>query len=158
MRESIGTALYCGLMERDDRDTPVTRIAAFSMSPRLGTLLWRLKYANDAKAHKPAMLIIASKLPRHFPLPYKQRVAEAALREWLHDSCRVCNGARELVTETLRIACTGCEGSGKHRYSDKERERNLGGPGVKMIARAMAVITGSDIDTCRVTTYQLERT
>lgn len=157
MRESIAAALYSGLDDAPERDTPVTRIAAFSRAPRLGTLLWRLKYANDAAAHKPAMLIIASKLPRHMTQTFRQKVATAALREWLHDSCRVCNGARELVTETLRIACTGCGGHGKHRYSDREREGLLGGPGVKMIAKAMSVITSQDITTCRVTISQLER-
>ena len=152
----MAAALHSSLKDGPG-DCPVTRLAAFAHAPRLGTLLWRLKYSNDAAAHKPAVLIIASKLPRHMGLDYRRRVATAALREWLHDSCRTCNGARELVTETLRITCPACAGSGRHRYSDKERERNLGGPGAKLIGKALQVITGQDVTVCRVTLHELER-
>lgn len=153
MRESIANALYSGLGDSPEADTPVTRIGAFAGSTRLGTLLWRLKYANDAKSHKPVMLLLAQGLPRTMTWTYRRQIASQALQEWLYDMCFTCLGAKHVMADEKRVICPACEGLGKRRYNDKDRQGLSG----QWLAEVSKTISEHDIDTDARTKARLER-
>ena len=158
MRESIATALYQGLGDEADKDTPITRIAAFAGSTRLGTLLWRVKYANDPKSYRPALLLIVKVLPNHVSRPTRTRIADWALKEWLHDMCRDCLGAKYMMVEERKIICQTCQGLGKHRYTNKERATALRSSNLdQLLAECARLISEHDIRTEVTTSERLDR-
>jgi hypothetical protein len=108
-------------------ESDLDRIAAMGFTSRLGSMLWRLKYANDRRAYKPAKLLLAKQAKSGFDIGI--RLCELALREWCMPQCEVCLGMKEIMVEDLRIICSGCDGIGVRRYSDRERERLAGLPG-----------------------------
>lgn len=160
MRESIATALYQGLGDELDKDTPITRITAFAGSTRLGTLLWRVKYANDPKAFRPAVLLIVKAMPGRTPWHLRARIADWCLREWLHDMCRTCLGAKYIMADERKIVCATCDGLGKHRYTNRERSLGMGMDAIKLdplMAECARVISEHDIRTEVTTAQRLDR-
>lgn len=52
-------------------------------------------------------------------------LAIAAIDEWVNDLCRACHGAKVIKdpeTQAVILTCPTCHGSGKHRYTDAERQ------------------------------------
>jgi len=103
---------------------PVDRLGAFSKGSRLGTLLWRLKYGQDHKCYKPAVLLLAKEMSLQSLIG--TRLCAMAIHEWLLPHCEVCRGAREMIIGPKRIVCLECEGYGVKRYSNRERDQFLG--------------------------------
>lgn len=159
IREAVASALHSGLKDSSERETPVDRLRAFSAGgSRLGTLLWRLKYANDQMSYKAAALLISRELPRNVYGNTRRKIAEWALYEWCFPMCRTCLGAKEVLAGELMIQCRTCEGRGSHRYTDREREMALGsskfGP---LLGQAAKVIKQHDMETAVVTLQRLDR-
>jgi hypothetical protein len=125
-REIMGGALNTSDLSVRPWESDVDRVAAMGKTSRLGSLLWRLKFANDPACYKPALYLLAKRLNTSRAILVK--LCELAIREWCLPQCDVCQGAREIIVEDLRIVCKGCEGHGIKRYSDREREAFLGLP------------------------------
>jgi len=162
VREAIGTAFNKGLGDSPERqEAPVTKIGALAAVPRLGALCYRLKYANDARAFAPCVLLLAKKLPRKVGIGMRKRIAECALKEWVADGCRACLGAGVTMFGARKVVCDMCQGTGKHRHSDWERSRAMkvpdAGKWAKLIGEAHRIIVGADGMTGMVVRFQLER-
>lgn len=153
MRESIGSSLDKSLLDRAE-NAPVVRIAALAKAPRLGSMLWRLKYGADAACYKTAALLHARRLPRYIGHTMRRQAAETALREWLSDLCHTCLGAREMMIGERRVVCGTCNGLGMRRYSDRDRG---GGKVSQMVGKCLQAITAADLQTAHITAHQLER-
>ncbi|MDE3023613.1 MAG: hypothetical protein KGI54_17505 [Pseudomonadota bacterium] len=126
LRESVAAALNSSLDSDDLHERPVDRLGAFSKSERIGTLLWRVKYDNDAKSYKPALLL----LTRLFRKQKESRnfihsICKCVLDEWLMDKCRHCGGNGQVIQAQTLVQCSSCNGTGIHRFKDRERARAL---------------------------------
>jgi len=153
MRESIATALYDGLGDEPEKSTPVTRLAAFAGASRLGTALWRLKYAKDLTSYNTALLLLVKKLPKTLTRSYRTKIVAQALQEWYDETCRTCLGVRHVMVEDKKVLCAACDGLGKHRYSDRERAGLSG----NWLAECSKIISEHDIETDVRTRERLER-
>lgn len=125
-REVMGGAFGSDDLSTKVWESDLDRIAAMGFSNRLGSLLWRLKYGNDPRSYRPALLLLAKSAKSGFPVG--KRLCELAIKEWCMPQCEVCRGAKEIIVEDLRIVCKGCDGIGIRRYSNRERERLAGLP------------------------------
>lgn len=103
-----------------DTDT----LAAVALSDRqFGSLLFRVKYANDASSYKRLEEEFGWDVKKRAALegwPQRvdeSRVAKESLKHWLNDLCPVCNGKGVKKMEFVDILsdepCNHCEGSGK---------------------------------------------
>ena len=156
-RELLGKDLP-DTLESDYREMPIDRIGAFSRGSRLGTLLWRLKYASDASCFKPAVFLLAKGTSLQSEIG--KRVCAMAVSEWLMPNCLTCFGAKEMIFGQKRVTCPDCEGHGVKRYADKERDRYLGSrfkPWAKKYAAVMALLTGAEKSVNPVMHDQLEK-
>ncbi len=158
IRETVASALDSGLKDSPERETPLDRVTAFAGASRLGTLLWRLKYANDPRAFKPASLLIGKKLPRNLHGSMRITIAQRALKEWCMPMCETCNGAKEVMRGDKMVECKTCNGTGKRRHT--EVDRMLDGVTPRMaplLGAAFQVIREHDVDTAVVTLQRLDR-
>lgn len=157
MREAISKTLSSSL-EWDDseHETAVDKLTAFSYSDRMGTLLWRVKYSNDASSYKPVVYLLAKSLPR-LNRGIAIRVAEQSLREWLASFCTSCSGSRVARDGDKVIDCQTCRGVGARRYTDAERAAFIGANMSKQVDYILNVIGGIDISVAVKTRIRLEK-
>lgn len=165
MRESVGLSCnstdleWCEFSVHDiDRLTALAY--AGKVSP-LGAEMYRLLVAGDQQSFVRATNIVADKIRGRnisdgLPFSWRLQIARQAVGEIVSPHCRVCNGAREIIEPErgLRIVCTGCAGSGTHRYSDRERARGIGVDLVgytdkmrRLFDKAFSAVTGEIIAT-----------
>lgn len=150
MRESLASALYSSLKETLS-DGPVTRLHAFSKAPRLSTLLWRLKYAQDLGCFVECQRMLEREMsPRRSRAGQRLRACEQALGEWIRDQCEVCLGAGVMMIEDLKITCDGCGGLGRKRYSDQERGNT------RLVQEVLGLISKFDSIPGHVMRHELE--
>ena len=119
-RSSLGHDLASTLESSSYHEMPVDRLGAFSRAPRLGTVLWRLKYAYDPTVYWRAVDLLSRESSVGL------RLCELVIREWLDQNCPNCNGAMELIAGDRRIVCPSCDGSGVKRHSDHARAAFMG--------------------------------
>jgi hypothetical protein len=112
----------------------------------LGVDLVALKFAytmsrrQDCEDKLAVLLVSITKLKAR----QRDRVARQAITEWAAEVCASCHGAGQIVfaggKEGARPTkiCGTCSGSGKRRYSDKERQDAMG----EALASAMAEAHG----------------
>lgn len=161
LRETLGAAFESSDLSTRPGESDVDRIAAMGLVTHLGSKLWRLKYGNDPKAYKPAVLLLAGRF--RWKAGVLVRLCELAIKEWCLPMCGTCHGAKEIIEGDLRIVCAECEGVGVKRYTDRERERMLGIPPrawdgwAKKYETVQAVVTNEEIRTNTVLNIQLER-
>jgi hypothetical protein len=106
-------------------DTDKLAAVALSNIAGFGSLLLRVKYANDATSYvqlaeawewevKKRAALARPPWPMHIK---EANVAKAALKYWLNDLCPVCGGKgvskMEFVDVLSDDPCDHCEGSGK---------------------------------------------
>lgn len=146
MREALAHALHSSL-EWDDseHERAIDKVTAFSYSDRLGTMLWRFRDSNDRTVHKTIILLLAKQLEKQLPSQFNRgkviKIAGQALKEWSLTNCRTCYGSGEIMAGELKVVCRVCGGSGVKRYSDRERERVMGGHHPKHMKYLLDVIT-----------------
>jgi len=157
MREAFSNTLRKSLDWDDvDHEKAVDKLTAFCYADRLSTLLWRLKYGNDASAYKPVVFLLAKTLkPLNKNISIK--IAQQALHEWLFPLCTTCQGTKERMAGELRVVCRACNGTGVGRYSDRDRELKVGGHFPKQIETVLKLITGSDLKPGREMRKRLGR-
>lgn len=157
MREAISKTLSSSLVWDDsEHERAIDKLTAFSYSDRLGTLLWRVKYFNDASSYKPAVLILAKRLPR-LNRGIAIKVSDQALREWLNNFCGACNGAKEIRSGDHVITCPTCNGGGVRKYTDRERAAAVGANMGKHIDMILNLIGGVDVQVSVRTRAKLEK-
>jgi hypothetical protein len=157
MREAISKTLSSSLTWDDsEHERAIDKLTAFSFSDRLGTLLWRVKYFNDASSYRPAILILARRLPR-LNRGIAIKISEQALREWLHNHCDACLGAREIRQGDHVITCPTCKGGGVRKYTDRERHQAIGVNMSKHIDQVLNIIGGMDVQVAVQTRIKLAK-
>lgn len=133
LRKLLASDIIHGLLRQlhsDIGESSADRIAALGISDALGSLLWRLRWANDHRAFEPAVVELVRRVRRKTRLHahHVRDVCVIALEEWLDDVCRKCGGRGHIVTPGTphaRHACPMCAASGTRRHSDVERGRRL---------------------------------
>lgn len=124
-----------------------TLIAVGGQASRLASLLLRARNAGQDQWGREIVLLLAHRIKRHkLSRGIAERVAFAALMEWLQPHCRCCNGAREIQQDKLLVICHSCGGVGVHRYTDTERAGMCGVAFAGRIKLAHEEI-GSEIST-----------
>lgn len=168
VRKLLATALQStDLSDNPTEETALDRILALAHADALGSLLWRLRLANDARSFKPAVFILSKRMHRQGEArETREKVATCALMEWLDDLCRTCGGRGNIVPKDIPVAthvCTVCEGTGRRRHTDFARGRALGlGPEAARkwegrFAKAHSLISSADRKTWIEVATQLER-
>lgn len=115
-------------------DTDTLAAMALSGEHKLGSLLFRVKYANDASSHvhlfeQWSVIVhgksIRAQWPKHIPAT---KVAELSLAYWLSDVCPVCTGrGHPVILNTPSLEeneCQGCRGTGKKPLECEPTERS----------------------------------
>ena len=173
IRELVGTSLLSSHLEtREEAESAIDRVGAISRATKLGSALWRWKYAGDNRAAPSALSALLRKAQRntkiyrhHRDFTMLQSVCKLVLSEWYSPNCRECEGAREFVDEErrLRIVCAICNGTGLHRFSDEERAVSLKihprfyPPWADHVSSVWRCLAGADIGTSAICRVQLER-
>lgn len=130
LRKLVASALTASdLSDSSLLETALDRIGALAFSDELGGRLWRVKWAGDAKSVEPALALLTHRcrlVARH--APFRRRLCEVALQEWLDENCASCGGRRYIMASEshAKHTCTVCDGTGLKRYSDQWRMRQLG--------------------------------
>lgn len=127
----VSAAQSKDLSWEEDFEKAIDRLTAFGMSDPLGAALWRLKYLNDAAAHKRALYLLVKKARDRLRAPdldYLIQMARGVVREWTIDACDTCHGVGSVTEHRALVKCSKCGGTGTKRYTDRERERYCGLP------------------------------
>jgi hypothetical protein len=168
MREPFAGTAFANMDHNPDRERPVDRVAATGWANSLGLLLWRAKYQleTDAYLHAKRALVAyyCEHRSRFEQVVIVEKIADQCLHEYLSPHCTACRGAKELVTESLRITCSTCGGTGIRRYSDTARAQQMGlsVDRIKRLNRGIGWLADQintlDAEVNRVMCEQLERT
>lgn len=100
-------------------------LAAMALSSAIGSILHRVKYANDEMSLKPLMLIwremVLVRAKRGKWLHVAEEVADISLWHWIEEICHTCHGRKfEEIPNTPSLAaivCPDCSGSGKRKLA-----------------------------------------
>jgi hypothetical protein len=167
LREPFAATHHAGLGWEDGVEKAIDRVAASGRADALGVLLWKAKYMSESPAYvdarKRLIVLYREKRSVHETPVIVEKIVDQVLHEYLSDRCRMCLGAKELVTEQLRVVCEACAGTGVRRYGDSERARTMqiGVDRVRRLSRAMQwladEINGRDAQVNDVLGVQLER-
>lgn len=129
LRKLVASALNSSdLSESYIIETAIDRVAALAFSDALGSELWALKYAGDARAWNRALALLSLRSKRAAPdRRIRTMLCRVCLIEWVDENCRSCGGRRIIAASTLGVAhvCTVCNGTGLKRYSDVWRMREM---------------------------------
>ena len=110
----------------------VDRITAIGFAARrneLGETMLRVN-GLEATSMRKAILLVTRHLNLHFNITrgFAQKMAKAALHEYLRPGCMYCGGKGHHYQRGQAVrACPYCGGTGLHRYSDSERAVLIGG-------------------------------
>lgn len=124
--QQYSRATHSSNLRSDKYHSDTDKLAAMALSGELGTLLFRVKFANDATSYPKLLVkwqeIVAKKAirrrwPKHITA---KKVAVASLDYWLNDVCTVCSGKCYMpLPNTPKVlsdtACQACLGLGKKR-------------------------------------------
>ncbi len=109
---------------------PIEFVAALSGASPLASDIFRARH-HDSLALRRAILVLAQKAQKigkqrrlHLSLAQAITFSAAVLVELLSPECRLCLGASVVANNSLRITCPNCDGTGVHRFSDRERSQN----------------------------------
>lgn len=130
LRKLVASALNSSdLSQSDIIEAAIDRIGALAFSDALGSALWSLKYAGDARSWPRALAILALRCKRIAPQrKIRARLCHLCLVEWVDENCRTCGGRRYIIASNMTPThhCTTCSGTGVRRYSDIWRMREMG--------------------------------
>ena len=109
-------------LRNDERHSEPDVLAAVALTSGFASLLFRVKYANDASSYSQLrtewceMVTIKADFG-HWPTLIKpRRVAIVSLDYWLHDKCSACDGLgyqkHENAPCLTDVACHICDGTG----------------------------------------------
>jgi len=128
LRESLAGTVLASLEWSEIAEKAIDRVAASGKAHALGLSLWKAKYQLEVSSYHDArgglIRLFRAKYPSETP-EIAVACVDEALHEWLGPACKACLGARELVSEALRVVCSRCNGSGLERYSDVQRAKRM---------------------------------
>jgi hypothetical protein len=158
LREVVASAVAAGMTN--------DHVAALAFSDRLGAVLLRLKYANDASSYQPALQLVVKRMRRRQAegRALLERIAARALHEYLDELCGRCSGRGMVYAAEQPVhVCPYCEGTGRKRHRDADRARALGVPLERYpklasrLQRALSTIYDADAYAARDIAAQLSR-
>lgn len=118
-------------LEWDFEERTIDRITAVGFASReeeAGEAMLRVD-ALDHVALKKVILLIIRKLNHKFKITrgFAQKIAYAAMHEYLRSNCIYCGGKGESFQKGRVVTeCKECGGTGQHRYSNKDRAALIG--------------------------------
>jgi hypothetical protein len=123
MARRYARATQSNNLKSDEFHHDVDSLAAVAMSTELGSMLFRVKFANDATSYVKLAQTWEWEVKKRaalagWPVHVKdETVAKTSLKHWLNDLCPACTGKgvqKKAFEETLSDdACEVCEGGGK---------------------------------------------
>jgi hypothetical protein len=134
-RESLARATNSKNLEMESGQVhDVDRLTAAATGHTLGGLLLRLREGGQARWARRIVLILTNRVREKHKLTRSiaEKVAMAALEEFLAPHCVVCRGARVMMIEKVKITCGGCGGTGLQRFSNESRRQNIGTYGARI--------------------------
>jgi len=107
----------------------VTAIGFSSQYNEVGDAMLRVD-ALDADALRKVILLVVRRLNHRHRIErnFAKKLAFASLHEYMRPNCIYCGGKGETHRKgTVVTICQYCNGSGLHRYSDRDRGALIGG-------------------------------
>lgn len=110
----------------------IDRVAAIGFASRyndVGEAMLRVD-ALDPEALRKVILLVIRRLNRQFNIErsFAERMAFATLHEYMRPNCIYCGGKGDVFQQGAVVqVCSYCDGSGLHRYSDRDRKALIGG-------------------------------
>lgn len=121
--EKYSRATQSSNLRSDEHHHDVDKLAAVALSSEFGSLLFRVKYANDPTSYVQLVkewewYVKKRAALAGWPMAIDdEAVAKTSLKYWLNDICPACGGtghAKEEFQDVLSDEpCNICEGSGK---------------------------------------------
>lgn len=136
-RESFARANNSVNLEMESGVThDVDRLTAMAGGNTLGGLLLRFRESEQPQWAKRIVLILAKRVAaaQNLTRSIAIRVAVCALEEFRSPWCGVCNGAREVLFDKIKITCGSCAGSGLQRRTNAARRARIGTYGARIDA------------------------
>lgn len=168
IREAVGAALLSTHLETQAHESAIDRVGALAHAGKLARLLYHWRYAGQGRYAGPVLQEMLRKARRklrigkfHVDHPILVRACKQAMREWYAPQCPDCQGAREIVSDSLRLICPRCAGSGLRRYSDPERLNALHldrigyQPWAPRMRELLLILTERDGAAGRIISHQL---
>lgn len=107
-----------------EQQRQVDRVMALGMASRGNQLGSAIVHAEglDELARREVVLLSARRLVRknRVNMDFARNIAYAAMMEYMHPRCRSCGGIPFSDAKVSEV-CPSCNGTGLHRYSDRER-------------------------------------
>lgn len=123
MARRYARAVQSNNLKSDEFHHDVDSLAAVAMSTELGSMLFRVKFANDHTSYVKLAQTWEWEVKKRaalaqWPIHIKdETVAKTSLKHWLNDLCPACTGKgvqKKAFEETLSDdPCEVCEGTGK---------------------------------------------
>lgn len=128
--ESYSRATQSSNLQDDQFHHTTEKLAAVALSSTLGSLLFRVKYANDATSYARLLsdwvdIVVLKAAIRNWPTEISpKKIARLSLEYWFNDLCQTCGGkgypAIENVPNVLSDKqCKACDGTGKRAVTAK---------------------------------------
>lgn len=128
--ESYSRATIATNLKDDEFHHATEKLAAVALSGRLGTMLFRVKYSNDASSYPRLSeewteVVKAKAVLRAWPNDVSpKKIARLSLEYWQNDVCTVCGGRGALpVAHVPNVlsddACPACNGTAKRPIQAK---------------------------------------
>lgn len=116
----------------ETQEVSIDRITAIGFASRyneIGGAMLRVDALDAGALHKVILLVIR-RLNHHHRIDrgFAKKIAFATLHEYMRPNCIYCGGKGEEHRKGRVVTvCPYCEGTGLHRYSDKDRKALVGG-------------------------------
>lgn len=116
----------------ENEECCVDRVTAIGFSSRyneVGDMMLRVD-ALDADSLRKVILLVVRRLNHRHKIgrEFAEKMAFASLHEYMRPNCIYCGGKGETHRKaTVVTVCEYCNGSGLHRYSDRDRNALIGG-------------------------------
>lgn len=163
--ESYSRATQSSNLKDDQFHHTTEKLAAVALSSKLGSVLFRVKYANDATSYARLLedwieIVVIKAAIRNWPKEVSPRkIARLSLEYWINDLCQCCGGkgypSLENVPNVLSDKqCKVCDGTGKRAIAAKhdlvdyvadmveaieEMTRHAGSEAIKKLAQDMTL-------------------
>lgn len=131
--ESLIRSLTAHSLEwHDNMERTIDRVTAIGFAARhneIGEAMLRVDALDADALHKVILLIIRRLNHRHrIERGFAKKIAFATLHEFMRPNCIHCGGKGNVYRKGAAVTvCLHCQGSGLHRYSDKDRASLIGG-------------------------------
>jgi len=128
----IKAGIAHSLAWNDNEECCVDRVTAIGFSSKcneVGDAMLRVD-ALDADALRKVILLVVRRLNHRHRIErnFAKKLAFASLHEYMRPNCIYCGGKGETHRKgTLVTVCAYCNGSGLHRYADRDRVALIGG-------------------------------